>query len=167
MKISRFLIPLTLALTAIALADDLADFKKWYTKEAPKMQKAMESKDLGFLERTSTKDFTYKAFGQPATPKKQALEGMKQQWAMTDKIKYKYKIVGFKKVGNAMTVDMVNDFHMTTKPGPDKKVHTMSMVGPARETWVKVNGKWLLKGIVETKQGKMLMDGKPMAGMPG
>lgn len=167
MKIKTFLIPLALAVTAIALADDLANFKKWYMAEAPKMAKAMESKDLGFLERTSAKDFTYKAFGQPATPKKQALEGMKQQWAMTDKIKYKYKIQGIKKAGASMTVDLINDFHMTTKPGPDKKVHTMTMVGPARETWVKVNGKWLLKGIVETAQGKMLMDGKPMAGMGG
>lgn len=149
-------------MTAIAFADDVSDFKKWYVKESPKMVKAMEGKNIAFFEKCSTADFTYKEGSGKVSKKKEALTGLKQMMDTTETIKYKYKIEAVKSAKGGMTVDLLNEYNMTMKPGPDKKKHVMWMEARTRETWVKTGGKWLLKNITDVGTPKMKMDGKPM-----
>jgi hypothetical protein len=149
---------------AVAIADNLADFKKWYKGELPSMVKAMEGKNIGFFEKCSTKDFTYTEFGGKSSDKKVALAGLKQMMDSAQKIKFKPTVGAIKSAKGAMTVEVAEFYEMTMKPGPDKKTHKMTVSSKVRETWVKSGGKWLLKNITDLTQGKMTMDGKPFPG---
>lgn len=158
MKISlRSLITLVVAAStcAIAFADDLADFKKWYLKDSATMVKAMESKNIAFFDKICAPGFTYKEASGKVSNKKEALAGLKMMMDGTEKIKYKFKILSTKAVKNTMVVDLLNDYHMTAKAGPDGKKQVMAMENKTRETWVKVGSKWMLKNITDIGAPKM------------
>lgn len=157
----RGLVPMAaLLLVSSAQADDLADFKKWYTAGLPQMKKAMEGKDLAFFEKCSTADFTYTSGGR-TSKKKEAMVGLKQMFDQTKSLKYTFKITGFKKTKSGMVVTLTNHYEMTMMPGPDKKTHVMVMDQPSRETWKKSGKTWLLTNITDVGTGKATMDGKP------
>ena len=149
-----------LVLIASASADEVADFKKWYTAGLPQMKKAMESKNLAFFEKSSTADFTYTTAGQTAK-KKDAMAGLKSMFDMTKSLKYSCKITGFKKTKNGIVVNLTNHFEMTMMPGPDKKTHLMVTDQASQETWKKSGKTWLLTNITDIGKGKSTMDGKP------
>lgn len=158
MKIfAKSLITLAVAIStcAIALADDLADFKKWYAKDAPNVVKAMESKNIAYFDKICAPGFAYKEASGKVANKKEALAGLKMMMDGTEKIKYKFKVTSTKAVKGAMVVDLLNDYHMTMKAGPDGKKQVMAMENKTRETWVKVGGKWMLKNITDVGAPKM------------
>ena len=150
---------LAASITAIAAADDVADFKKWYMAGGPEVIKAMETKNMAFFNKMTTPDFTYTEHGK-TNKKKEALDGLKQMMDMAEKIKYRFKVESVKKAKGAMIVNLLNEYTMTMKPGTDKKKHVMWMEARSRETWVKSGGKWMLKNITDVGEPKTKMDGK-------
>lgn len=143
------------ATCAMAFADDLADFKKWYAKDAPNVVKAMEGKNITYFSNICTADFTYTEASGKSSKKKEALAGLKMMMDGTETIKYKFKVLSTKAVKKTMVVDLLNDYHMTMKPGPDGKKQKMAMENKTRETWVMVGGKWMLKNITDVGAPKM------------
>ena len=167
MKISlRSLVTFAVAAAtcAIAFADDLTDFKKWYAKDTPIMIKAMESKNLAFFEKCSTPDFTYKEASGKTAKKKEAMVGLKQMMDGTESIKYKPKITSTKAVKGTMVVDLINEYTMVMKAPPGGKKSTMWMKSKSRETWVKSGNKWLLKNITDIGTPEVKMDGQKVSG---
>lgn len=143
------------ATCAIAFADDLVDFKKWYAKDTPLVIKAMEGKDISYFDKMCAPGFTYKEASGKVAQKKEALAGLKMMMDGAEKIKYKFKVMSTKAVKNTIVVDLLNDYHMTMKAGADGKKQVMAMENKTRETWVKVGGKWKLKNITDVGTPKM------------
>jgi len=162
MKYKLILVAAVLFAASMAVADPLADFKKWYMKGLPTMVKAMESKNIGFFQAVSTKDFTYTEATGKKADKKTAIAGLKQMFDTAEKIKLTPKIGVIQNSRAGITVDLTNHFDITTKPGADKKTHKMTMVQKNLELWVNVGGKWLVKNITDVGPAKSTMDGKPM-----
>lgn len=152
------------AVGALALArpNATAEFKKFLDKEGPNVMKAFKNKDIKYFERMSTSDFTYKEFGKPATNKKDSLAGMQMMFGMMKTIDASYTLQSVKVNGNSATVLLTSRIKGVTKADPrTKKEHKMDATTYEKETWVRNGKSWKLKSIVETKQSKMLMDGKP------
>lgn len=167
MKINLRSIVTLLAATAtcaIAFADDLTDFKKWYAKDLPIMIKAMESKNLAYFNKCSTADFTYTEASGKTAKKKESMAGLKQMMDGTESIKYKTKVASTKAVKGTMVVDLLNEYTMVLKAPPGGKKSTMWMKSKSRETWVKSGGKWLLKNITDIGTPEVKMDGQKVSG---
>lgn len=151
---------LTGLMASVAMADDLADFKKWYIAESPKAVKAMENKDLKFFENSSSPNFTYTTADGKVSKKKEAMAGLKGMFDSMKTIKYTFEMGKFKAEKGVFTVELSNHYKMTMD-GPDKKVHTMTMDQKTIETFAKVKGKWIIQGIKDVGPAKGTMDGKP------
>jgi ketosteroid isomerase-like protein len=159
----RFGISLALlGLCSTCFAGDLVtEFKKFMSKEGPKVMAAFRNKDISYFEKTSTDDFTYTEYKGKPMGKKDALSGMQMMFNMMDKIESSFKMLRVRAKGDAMLVDMDSYMTGTTKRTGKEKAHVMKAITYETETWVKVNGKWMLKSITERKKGVMTMDGKP------
>lgn len=109
-----------------------------------------------------TKDFKYfeNAKAQPQTGDqmianmKMGLGTMKKMESATS------KVLTVKENGSKATVTTQHGMVGTMDMG-DKKDHTMGFSGVSEDTYVKVNGKWLMSKMMWKSQ-KTTMDGKPM-----
>ncbi|MBI5705588.1 MAG: nuclear transport factor 2 family protein [Armatimonadetes bacterium] len=149
-----------LALSTAAFADDTAAFKKEYMASIPKTVAAFKNKDISYFEKMSTKDFTYVGKVEGTQDKKTAMAGLKQMFGMAKSVDYKPKVLKITAKGNAAVVSLEETFSSAIDMG-DGKAHKMVAVGWADEHFRKEGGKWMLAKIVETKAGKMTLDGKP------
>lgn len=158
---SLFIATLGMGLAVSSFAfDALSDFKAFLKKSEASTAKAFANKDASYFEKVTTPDFTYTSFNGPKMNKKQAIAQMKAQLSTAQSIKARFKSSNVALRGNTATVDTINYFDMKIS-GPDGKPHAMKLTSYSKETYRKVGAKWLLALIVETKAGKMTMDGKP------
>lgn len=163
---TSFALGATAALAALSLAV-AGELEAFLTAEMPKSKRAFETKNVGYFEAVSTPDFTYTDIAGKTQKKKEAIAGLKMMFDQSQSIKATMKLVSITENAGGGIVVVDNHYDTVTKPGPDKKSHRMEMSMTTKETWVKSGRKFKLKKIVETKVGKMLMDGKPMpAGGP-
>ncbi len=127
------------------------------------VQKAMLSKDMKSLGKKMksgvTSDFKYMERGQAMnfdTMVKMMDQGMASFAKVTQA---KSEILTLKETGKSAagtTRHTVSGMIM----GPDKKQHTMLMVGVSSDTYKKVGGKWKMSSM-SWKDEKTTMDGKP------
>ena len=150
------------ALSTIVIADATSDFKKAYMADLPKVAAAFKNKNASFFDKMSTADFTYVSKDMGTQNKQQAMAGLKSMFATVKSVDYKCTPTKFQAKGNTFVVSVAEHMSAEMLPmGADKKKHTMSGDDWCDQTFAKVNGKWLMKKIEETKKTKALMDGKP------
>lgn len=147
-------------MAVVAIADETADFKKWYAAQMPNAVKAFKTKNLKYFEACSTADFVYMMGGQKQN-KKQAMAGMQQMFSMAETIDAKFAVKTLKANGGKAVVEMTSTYKLNMKPGPDKKKHVLDVTSHERETWVKKGNTWMLKMMEEVKPSTYKMDGKP------
>lgn len=148
-----------LAVSSLAF-DAVSDFKAYLKKFEAGVVKAFATKNSAYFGQISTPDFTYTdATGRKMT-KKESIAQMKAMFDQTGAAKASFKSSGHAVRGNIGTANYIGTFVMTSK-GPDGKSHTMAMTSYTKETYKKIGAKWFVHAIVETKPGKMTMDGKP------
>lgn len=128
---------------------------------------AMKKKDFAALSKamkaSCTKDFVYIEKGVKGPPQNidQVIEGIKMGLSSMSKVTVAdAKILSLKEKGNTGWAKAQHTMGGITA-GPDKKNHTMIIVGTVEETYVKQGGKWKMSKMVWLSQ-KMTMDGKPM-----
>lgn len=158
------LLALTLA-TALAVtgwAQTQKEFVAHLTKVESAAIKAFEKKDIKWFENASSADFTYTAHDGAKSDKKTSMAGMTQMFGMAEKIKVFQKRGAVSLKGSTGTAVYDGTFHVTMKPGPDKKTHVMTIKGKTKETWKKVGSQWKLTNITDIGPQTYLMDGKPM-----
>lgn len=129
--------------------------------------KAMMKKDFVALAKemkaTVTKDFVYIEKGVKGPPQNvdQVIAGIKMGLSgMTKVTVAKATVHSLKQKGNTAVAKGEHTIAGITM-GPDKKPHTMVIVGATEDTYVKQGGKWKMSKMVWLSQ-KMTMDGKPM-----
>ncbi len=127
-------------------------------------RKALMAKDMVAFKKamqpTITADFKYIEAGKTMTFD-QMLAGMKQGTGSLQKITdVTSKLLKLTEKGNKATAEMTRSMTGTV-PGPDKKMHKLTMSGKTVETYVKQGGKWKL-AIMDWKSSEMIMDGKKM-----
>jgi len=158
---SVFLATLTMGLAVSSLAfDAVSDFKAYLKKFEAGVVKAFATKNHKFFETISTPDFTYTDASGRKMTKKESIAQMKGMFDSMGPAKASFKSSGHAVKGNTATANYVGHFVMSQK-GPDGKAHKLEMTSYTKETYKKVGAKWLVHSMVETKPGKMTMDGKP------
>lgn len=163
MNIRTSLISVALLIFAgSAIADDLADFKKFYAKMLPQTVESFKRRDLGHFERMATADFVYKDHQGKKQTRKQSLAGMKQMFAAAERIEPKFSPKGYSFKNGKAVVESTSQYKITLRPGQDKKVHVLEMGTAERETWIRSGGTWKLTMIEETKAPTMKIDGKAL-----
>jgi len=148
-----------LAVTALSF-DALSDFKAALKQFEAGVVKAFATKNHKFFEQISTPDFTYTDFKGTKMKKKESIAQMKAMFDSMGPSKASFRSSGHAVRGNMGSANYVGTFVMNQK-GPDGKNHVIVMTSFTKETYKKVGAKWLVSSIVETKEGKMTMDGKP------
>ena len=152
------------ALAAVALGQTKKEFEAFLSVMEPKAAKAFANKDVKFFEGIAAKEFTYQDHMGKTENLKDSMAGMGQMFGMADKVKMFYKRGAVTLKGSTGTVEYNSTYHITLKPGPDKKVHVMTVKGKTRETWKKMGATWKVVNITDTAAPEMLMDGKPVGG---
>ena len=162
MKLNKLFSVCILALAVAAFAgDQKAELTALMSKKMPEMEKAFMSKNIKWFETNSTSDFQYVDTSGTKQNKKQALAGMSQMFGMMTNIKCTLKVTKIAAANDKGTVDATQVFG-GDMVGPDKKKHKLVMKSYSRDSWKKVNGKWMIYMVSETKQGEYTMDGKPI-----
>lgn len=155
---------LAACLAATALGQTKKEFEAFLTKTEPLAAKAFSGKDLKWFQSVAAPEFKYTDHTGNSEDLKTSLEGMKQMFAMADKIKVFYKRGAVTFSGGVGTARYANTYHLTLKPGQDGKAHVMTVKSKTKESWKKVGNTWKLVGIVDTEASTLLMDGKPIGG---
>jgi hypothetical protein len=126
---------------------------------------SMMKRDIGGFVKACkggmTKDFKYVEAGKSESFDKMA-EGVKMGFSQMAKVSVaKSKILSLTEKGNKATALTEHTMAYSSVPGPDKKSHTVTMVGTSTDTYVKVGSRWMMSSMTWGSQ-KMTMDGKPM-----
>lgn len=133
-----------------------ADWQKMYDMAG----KAFDKMDADSLFSYMAPGFTMTMGGHTMTAE-QAKGQMKGWFAMMKNLHCKFTVTKVSGVGGMALV--TDDFAQSgmTKPNPKtKKSDKYADVGSEQATWIKVNGKWMMKKLVTTKEN-MTMNGKP------
>ena len=159
---------LTLTLVAVVAATGFAQTQKEFVAHLVKMEtaatKAFEKMDLKWFENASSTDFTYTAHDGTKSNKKTSMAGMSQMFGMATKLKVFQKRGDVSLKGSTGTAVYDGSYHITMKPGTDKKTHVMTIKGKTKETWKKSGSTWKLTNITDIGPQTYLMDGKPFNG---
>jgi ketosteroid isomerase-like protein len=152
---------LVLSVAALSMASSASEeLRTFLRKLEPQICKAFANEDVKFFAAISTDDFTYTDSKGVTQNKKQSLEGMKQMFGMSSNVKAKFSLGTVSAKGNAGTAKYLGHFTMDVA-GPNGKPQKMEMHTFTNETYKKVGSKWYVQKIVEYKEGKMTMNGKP------
>lgn len=133
-----------------------ADWQKMYDKAAI----AFEKMDTNGIFSYMAPGFTMTMAGHTMTTE-QAKGQMKAWFSMMKTMHCKFTVTKVSGVGGMALV--TDDFSQggVTKPNPKtKKSDRYADVGTEQATWIKVNGKWMMKKLVMIKEN-MTMNGKP------
>jgi hypothetical protein len=159
----------TAAILLVAVATVTAqDAKTEAMKAQNQINGAMLKKDMKLLEKlmraSCTKNFQYIEEGQGGKPMNldgviSTLKGAFGGFAKVTEASTKF--LSFKVTGNTAVAKVKHKTSGVMAPGPDKKTHTMTMMGDAVETYVKEGKTWKMSKMVWSNS-VMLMDGKPM-----
>lgn len=147
-------------LVAFASADSL---KEQINASGVKIGNAMKKKDMKAFEKIVkagvTSDFKYIENGQSMTFD-QMFQMMKSSFTMMDKVTTaENKILSLKESGKSATAKVRHTMAGTMKL-QDNKVHKFTMTGVSHDTYKKVGKEWKMS-IMDWKESKMTMDGKP------
>ncbi len=122
--------------------------------------KMMAAKDAKGLFSVCTPDFKMTEMGKSYNAK-QSMDEMGKWFGMMKDMHATMKVTKVDEKGNMATVSSYGRMWGTTKPDPKtKKSHKYESTGTDNATWVRMNGKWMMKSLT-TVNSKMMMDGKP------
>jgi hypothetical protein len=157
-------IAVSLAIVGLVAGAHASDeLRKSMNKDNAKMARLMKKLDWKGVEKhlkaTTTKDFVYKEAGQ-SMDLKTMIAQMKSGMSMFKKVtKVETKVLTVQQQGDKANVTATH-FIEGTMVGPNKKTQTFRMLGNTIESYVKQNGKWLIK-VMDWKDSNMTVDGKP------
>lgn len=144
---------------ALAFGPD-EDYAKFMKAELPKLEKAFNTKDIGYFQKNSTDDFVSKENGRTMN-KKESLAQMKQMFGMAQAIKTNFKVVSSSVKGNLGTAMVEGDAILHMKPmKAGEKGQTWQIHMWEKEVWQKVGKTWKMKSIEQSKPPTMKIDGK-------
>lgn len=163
-RIKTFLIPfagllVTVTSPAIGPQDDFRGHLKTYTSAA---ERAYSREDIAFFQRSSTTDYTHTNVKGQTRRKAVALAELKQTFDSSSGIRVKLTPGAPALMGQLRTVAVSGEWSMSAK-GRDGKPATLTMTLHTRNTFKKVNGKWLLHKMVDTRMANLKMNGKPVS----
>jgi ketosteroid isomerase-like protein len=156
----RILVAAILAVGIVAVqADAKEDLQKLYNSLAAAVKKKDAKACLGFL-TADYKDIDIKG---KAQTRKEFEKTIKDQFAQPVTVS-KFEITVTKVMAKGADLEAENTAKMAVSITlSDKKVHKLEQTSTSRDTWTKVNGKWLLK-TSKTLTQKKLLDGKEIKG---
>lgn len=150
----------SLAATSLA-ADANSDFKRFMRRMMPQMERAFNRKDVVYLDKISTSDFTDTAMGRTMS-KAESLKEMKVAYAQAKSVRAKFKILAMSASGNSGVAMTSGHVVMITKPrGGKDKSHRMVMDVWEKQTWIRSGKTWKIQKNEQTKPTKSTVDGKP------
>jgi hypothetical protein len=158
-------LPISVALLLVLGSTTHAEsLKSMILKNDALSKKALMAKDMAAFKKSMqpyiTADFKYIEAGRTMNFD-QMLAGMKQGTGSLQKITdVVSKLIKLNEKEDKATAEMTRSMTGTV-PGPDKKMHKLTMSGKTVETYVKQGGKWKL-AIMDWKSSEMIMDGKKM-----